>query len=152
MKRIGVVLLLVSVLTACGGDETSSKDADAGSKSTSQSPSPSESPEETPSETPSETPTPSPTSDPNDTSVWNLGKGYPKVVPVSTLPDQVRNWYEMSDIKKALAVAPGVWAEMPPGATVEDAMYAAVFDGFCASKKAFERKYLDGMETGGTCW
>lgn len=98
------------------------------------------------------TPTVEPTTPPPTEPAWNLPSGFPKVVKVSTLPDQVKNWYEMGDNKTAVAVAPGVWAEMPPGATIEDAIGAAVFDGFCASKKAFERKYLAGEETAGTCW
>lgn len=108
----------------------------------------------TPTQRATTTPTPTvePTTPPPTEAAWNLPSGFPKVVKVSTLPDQVKNWYEMGDNKTAVAVAPGVWAEMPPGATIEDAIGAAVFDGFCASKKAFERKYLAGEETAGTCW
>jgi hypothetical protein len=83
---------------------------------------------------------------------WNLPKGFPKVVAVSSLPDQIRNWYHMSGNKEAVAVAPGVWAELSPGATVADVLKASVFDGFCASIAAFERKYMDGAQTAGTCW
>lgn len=97
-------------------------------------------------------PTVKATTPPTTEAAWNLPRGFPKVVKVSTLPDQVRSWYEMGDNKTAVAVAPGVWAELPPGATIEDAIGAAVFDGFCASKRAFERKYLAGEETAGTCW
>lgn len=93
------------------------------------------------SETPSET-----------EADWNLPRGFPKVVSVSSLPDQVRNWYQMSGNKEAVAVAPGVWAELPPGATTADVLKASVFDGFCASITAFERKYMDGAQTAGTCW
>lgn len=79
-------------------------------------------------------------------------KGYPKVVPVSTLPDQVKSWYRMDGTKRAVAVAPGVWAPMTPGATAEDVATAGVLDGFCGSIKAYERKFTPGEEHGGTCW
>ena len=79
--------------------------------------------------------------------------GFPMKVPVSTLPDQVRSWYQMSgQAQFAVAVAPGVWTELPPGATVQDAAMAGVLDGFCASIGAYERKYTPGEEHGGTCW
>jgi hypothetical protein len=79
-------------------------------------------------------------------------KGYPKVVLVSSLPDQVRSWYEMSHDRKAVAVAPGVWAEMSPGATMQDALDVGVLDGFCSSIKAYERKFRDSEDMAGTCW
>lgn len=79
-------------------------------------------------------------------------EGFPEVVPVSSLPDQVRNWYEMSDLEDAVAIAPGVWTELPRGAELIDALSSQTRDGFCASIKAYERKYLGGEEAGGTCW
>ena len=79
-------------------------------------------------------------------------KGYPKIVKVSSLPDQVRNWYEMSGQTKAVAVAPGVWTELPPGAEMQDALEAGGLDGFCGSVKAYERKFLGGEEKTGVCW
>jgi hypothetical protein len=78
--------------------------------------------------------------------------GYPKVVNVSTLPSQVRNWYKIGGHAKAVALAPGVWTPLPPGATVDDAAASGPLDGFCASIKAYERQYLGGEERGGTCW
>lgn len=164
MSRTWVAVLLLAVLTACGSSGSDDQDAGAATESVSPTPSPSESATPTaspstttatatPTPTPSKTPKPKPTKPPTLDEQWNLDPGYPKVVAVSTLPDQVRNWYQMSATsERAVAVHPGVWAEFPPGATVEDVIMAGVFDGFCASKKAFERKYLDGEETGGTCW
>jgi hypothetical protein len=78
--------------------------------------------------------------------------GYPKVVRVSKLPEQVRSWYRMSHYRKAVAVAPGVWTPLPPGASKMDAATSGVLDGFCASIKSYERKYLDGQSAGGACW
>jgi hypothetical protein len=78
--------------------------------------------------------------------------GYPKVVAVASLPFQVKNWYRMESATQAVAIAPGVWAPLSPGATVEDASTAGVLDGFCGSVKAYERQYLGGQEQGGTCW
>lgn len=85
-------------------------------------------------------------------SVPTFPKGYPKIVAVKTLPNQVRSWYEMSDLKKAVAIAPGVWTELPPGAEMVDAIASGSLDGFCGSIKAYERKYTAGEEHGGTCW
>ncbi|HEY2088520.1 MAG TPA: hypothetical protein VGH54_21195 [Mycobacterium sp.] len=78
-------------------------------------------------------------------------RGYPKIVAVSSLPDQIKSWYE-SDYTRAVAIAPGVWTALPAGATMQDAIAAGILDGFCASIKAYERKYLDGASAGGTCW
>jgi len=106
------------------------------------------------STTTSQSPTPEPivtTEEPTvDAALYP--KGFPKVVKVSSLPDQVRNWYEMSDNAKAVAVAPGVWTELPPGAEMQDALDAGVLDGFCGSIKAYERKFRGGEDMAGTCW
>ncbi|RZS68693.1 hypothetical protein EV187_1127 [Agromyces ramosus] len=78
-------------------------------------------------------------------------EGYPYIVPVSELPDQVRNWYEMSSLTQAVALAPGVWTELPPGADIQSAISAGVADGFCASIEAYERDYAK-RDLAGTCW
>ena len=49
----------------------------------------------------------------------NFPPGFPKVVPVSSLPDQPRSIFEGS-YPKVVAVAPGAWAGLPPGASVKD--------------------------------
>lgn len=69
--------------------------------------------------------------------------GYPKVVPVSSLPFQVRSAYE-GQYAKAVAIA--------PGATVMDTATSGVADGFCGSIKSYERRYLRGRALGGSCW
>lgn len=79
-------------------------------------------------------------------------KGYPKVVKISTIPVHMQYHFLTDGTSKAVAVAPGVWSALTPGATMGDSISAMVFDGFCASKKAFERKHLKGEETAGTCW
>lgn len=76
--------------------------------------------------------------------------GFPKVVPVSRLPEQVRTLYH--EFAGAVAVAPGVWTALPPGASTEDALTAEVFDGFCVSINAYSRKYQHGKDLAGTCW
>lgn len=78
-------------------------------------------------------------------------RGYPKVVTVASLPEQVRSAYA-GDYTKAVALAPGVWTPLAPGATVMDAATSGVADGFCGSIKTYERKYRHGEEFGGSCW
>jgi hypothetical protein len=141
LKSLCVVLVLAAA-TACGNSNTTSK-----------------APHETVTVTATPSPTPTPTLAPTsatpptaqaDPSLYP--KGYPKVVAVSSLPEQVRSWYEMSHDKKSVAVAPGVWAEMSPGATMQDALDAGVLDGFCGSIKAYERRFRGGDDMAGTCW
>jgi hypothetical protein len=145
LRRVATIVLALVALasgSACSSDDRSKPEASATKTVT-----------VTPTATP--TPTPSRTVDPTPTESepeWNLPRGFPKVVAVSSLPDQVRSWYEMSGARRAVAIAPGVWTELQPGAAMEDAIASGVYDGFCSSKKAFERKWLDGHETGGTCW
>lgn len=126
-------------LAGCGGSETPDA-AQATSRATS-SP--------TPQPT---TPEPIATTEPPAIDPALYPKGYPKVVKVSSLPDQVRSWYEMSGHTKAVAVAPGVWTELPTGAEMQDALDVGVLDGFCGSVKAYERKFRGGEEMAGTCW
>lgn len=78
-------------------------------------------------------------------------EGYPYIVQVSELPAQVKNWYEMSSLTQAVALAPGVWTELPPGADMESAIAAGIADGFCASIEAYERDYAK-KDLAGTCW
>lgn len=132
------MLALLPVLVACGTE--TAEEAQPSPSPTTEEPT-----EVVESVEPVYTPEPEPTLPP-------LPDGYPKVVKVSTLPDQVRSWYEMDGAKKAVALAPGVWVEMMPGATMEDAVSTGVLDGWCSSIKAFERKYLGGEEAAGTCW
>jgi hypothetical protein len=81
----------------------------------------------------------------------NFPEGYPYVVAVAELPDQVRSWYEMSSLTQAVALAPGVWTPLPPGADIQAAIDTDVADGFCASIEAYERDYADSS-LASTCW
>jgi len=78
-----------------------------------------------------------------------LPDGYPTVVDISAVPEHMQ---DAIGTPQAVAVAPGVWAAYPPGATVESAVNAKTFDGYCASKLAFETQYLNGESTSGSCW
>ena len=78
-------------------------------------------------------------------------KGHPKKVSVSSLPCQPRSLCE-GQYKKVVAVAPGVWAPLPPGATVKDAALAGALEGFCASIDTYERKFTPGEEHRGSCY
>jgi hypothetical protein len=89
---------------------------------------------------------------PESTTDEALPPGYPKVVRVGSLPFPVRDEYAHSGHTRAVAVAPGVWTPLPPGAGVPDALASGVRDGFCASVKAYERKYAGGEQHSGTCW
>ena len=147
MRRTGVLVAVSVTLlgsTACGGSDEGSAASPAtvtASHGASQEPAPTDlSVSSSPSPGPVRTPSPFP-------------KGYPKKVAVSSLPDQVRSWYQMGGGSKfAVAIAPGVWAELSPGATVADAVAAGVYDGFCGSIKAYERRYTHGQQHPGTCW
>lgn len=81
-----------------------------------------------------------------------LPEGYPQIVPLSEVPENMQWSLEGAGAAEAVAVAPGVWAELAPGATAEDAVNAKVFNGYCASKKALEQEYLNGEATAGNCW
>ncbi len=70
---------------------------------------------------------------------------------MSSLPDVVRSWYE-TDNDEAIAVAPGVWTPKAYGVTKSNALDSGVLDGYCGSVSAYERKFLDGAQMGGTCW
>ena len=78
-------------------------------------------------------------------------QGYPYEVAVAELPDQVRSWYEMSSHTQAVALAPGVWTPLPPGADIQAAIDSDVADGFCASVEAYERDFAKSS-LAGTCW
>jgi hypothetical protein len=140
--RISVAAATLLVLAGCGGGDSETGAPPASDTSAS---SESQSASSTPPPTPE--PTPSPKPDPL------FPKGFPKVVAVSSLPDQVRSWYQMGGgAPNAVAIAPGVWTELPPGASKMDAAMAGIYDGFCASIDAYSRKFRDGEQFAGTCW
>ncbi len=77
--------------------------------------------------------------------------GFPKVVPVSSLPEQPR--YSLrARTRRQLRLRLGVWTPLAPGATVQDAVNSGTLDGFCGSIKAYERKYTGGEQHEGSCW
>ena len=77
--------------------------------------------------------------------------GYPVLSDIGTVPERMQRALD-TGTGQVVAVAPGVWAAFPPGATVESAVNALAFDGYCASKVAFEAQYLSGQSTSGSCW
>lgn len=77
--------------------------------------------------------------------------GFPKTVAVADMPSPVRDQYELSGHKQAVAIAPGVWSPLTPGAKVQDAATSGIRDGFCASVQAYERKFRPPL-AGGSCY
>lgn len=75
-------------------------------------------------------------------------EGFPKVVPTSKVPEHMRD--EASG-EEVVAVAPGVWADLPPGTDIADAATSTLF-GYCSSIKAYERMYTPGNEHSNSCW
>jgi hypothetical protein len=75
--------------------------------------------------------------------------GYPRVVQISSVPAQVRSDFLYTGHATAVALAPGVWTDLPPGASVRDALLDGSLHGFCASVKAYERRYLFGRDRSG---
>jgi hypothetical protein len=65
-------------------------------------------------------------------------EGYPKKVKVSSLPSIFDTDFTT---KYAVAIAPGVWAELPQGASVADVARSGSLIGYCASIEAWEREY-----------
>lgn len=149
-KRVLLSALCAFACAACAGPGTQaasppgtpSSSAAASSAPSSASPPPSDT---TAVSTTAEAPATSSPSAP-------LPAGYPKVVQVSSLPSQVRNWFQMQGTARAVQLAPGVWTALQDGATVEDAVNTDVLDGFCSSIKAFERVCRGGRMHTGACW
>ena len=141
MTGVAAVLAALTMTTACGGSSDGAASAAESVTAT-----------VTTTVTPTSSPEPDPVEAPSEPSAPRLfPKGFPKVVSVASLPDQVRSSYEGTYIK-AIAVAPGVWAGKAPGVTKTNVLDGGVLDGFCGSLKAYEKKFLDGQEFGGSCW
>ncbi|MEV4343525.1 hypothetical protein AB0J83_03465 [Actinoplanes sp. NPDC049596] len=120
---------------------------------TSSTPPPATTPAAVPTTT-SATPTtkPSPVyTDDDSGAVMVFSKGYPKIVPVSKISSRVDTDTYFKDEKKAVALAPGVWTNLPDGAELQDAVAGGALVGLCASITAFERKNPD-ISRGHTCW
>jgi hypothetical protein len=144
MKCTGVAAVLVMVLAtaACDGSSDEPERAPAVATAGSASPSGAET-----------TPVDESTMEyvPEPGTIRTFPRGYPKVVAVSSLPGVVRSWYE-TDYDEAIAVAPGVWTPKAYGVTKANALDGGVLDGYCGSVRAYERKFVDGAQMGGTCW
>src|SRR5690606_32141816 len=87
-----------------------------------------------------------------ETPSINLPEGYPHLVDIAELSANMQWAFEDAGTGQAVAVAPGVWGEVPPGATMEDVVNAGAFSGHCASIEAFAREYNGGQTPGGMCW
>lgn len=84
-------------------------------------------------------------------ATYKYPKGYPKVVKLSTLPDNIAYWLGSEDgFKTAIAVAPGVWTMNAPGTTPREDADGGSWVGYCASSKKFEKKYH--RSEGSTCF
>lgn len=84
-------------------------------------------------------------------SIYDYPNGYPKRVPVSSVPDNM-SLYSGADegLTWAVALAPGVWVRREAGTTIqENADYGSLF-GWCASVEKFQR--TTGRDDGMTCW
>jgi len=93
-----------------------------------------------------------PAPEPVEEETFTLPDGYPQIVEISTIPEHIRWAFEEDGTDQAVAVAEGVWAHLTPGATMEDAVNSLVYEGYCSSKEALEREYLNGETTPGMCW
>jgi hypothetical protein len=89
---------------------------------------------------------------PDSGTVSRYAAGYPRVVPISEVPDEMVDYSGAADgADSAIAVAPGVWVKDAPGTTVlEDAESGSLF-GWCASVEAFQSDHPDHL-SGATCW
>ncbi len=147
-KRVLLAALCAFAGAACAGPQSASPPGTpSSSAAASSTPSPASPSPSTPTAAPSAAEAPATT-----TPYASLPAGYPKVVQVSSLPSQVRNWFQMQGTTRAVQLAPGVWTALQDGATVEDAVNTDVLDGFCSSIKAFERVYRSGRIHSGACW
>lgn len=63
--------------------------------------------------------------------------GYPKVVPISSLPERMQTNAREANPNEAVALAPGVWTALPEGTTVEQAAAGGSPFGWCAAVKAY---------------
>jgi hypothetical protein len=77
--------------------------------------------------------------------------GFPRVVPLSAVPERMRlELGEGEGAKSAVAIAPGVWTVNSPGTSALEDAENGSHVGWCSSVRAFEKK--SGREAGGSCW
>lgn len=137
--RVAAIAVFVSGLSACGSDEPGTAPAPTVTVTAT----------ETVSATQTVTVAPSPT-EAADPFAGHFPNGFPKKVAVSDIPSPINSAYDGFDF--AVQLAPGVYTALPPGATLVDAAFSDIADGYCASIDAFVRKFRDGEEMGGSCW
>jgi len=73
--------------------------------------------------------------------------GYPKVVQKSDVPENLQDQVSGEEV---VAVAKGVWADLPPGADIAEAATSTLF-GYCSSIRSYERMYTPGNQHSNTC-
>lgn len=78
--------------------------------------------------------------------------GYPREVPLDSLPPGPRSFIERRrpGATTAVMVGPGVWTPRGESTTVEQDAAAGGFYGFCSDIEALEQRL--GDERGGACW
>lgn len=77
----------------------------------------------------------------------NFPKGYPKTVTKADVPEFLRGDLTTN---RAVAIAPGVFADYPKGTDTADVARSGSLIGRCASTEAYERKY--GGNHSATCY
>jgi hypothetical protein len=89
--------------------------------------------------------------EPSQESAFPYPPGFPKRVPIGSVPDEMSLESGADEgLKVAVALAPGVWSRRTPGTSVqENADYGSYF-GWCASVEKFERDY--GRSDMSSCW
>jgi hypothetical protein len=87
-----------------------------------------------------------------DTALVPFGDGYPREVPLSSVPDGPRQAvsYGRPDATTAVEVAPGVWTTRGLSTTVLQDALEGSFDGYCSDIAALEQRI--GDQRGGACW
>ena len=123
-----IAVATLFVLTGCGSDDPSESTPQPAATVT-------ETATVTATVTTTVTTTPSKSPEPAATQSPLFPKGFPRVVPVSKVPHPVSSAFGKA--AKVVAIAPGVWTDLPPGASVMDAATAGVANGFCASIDAY---------------
>lgn len=150
MLRVAPLAAVLLALSACGSDtDPRAEPVPTMTVTTTGTVTTTESVEATETVTVTVTVEPTPT-EAADPFAGQFPKGFPKKVAVSDIPSPIDSAYEGFDF--AVQLAPGVYTSLPPGATLEDAAFGDIADGYCASIDAFIRKFRNGEEMGGSCW
>lgn len=149
LTRVGFVAVVLLAAGACG----QAPDVETTASSESPVASPTRTPKAGPTSRAEESP---PFEEPHTridakTRARLFPPGYPKVVPVSSLPFELRHGYN-AQTSRAVALAPGVWTPLPAGSTMMDVATMGRGDGRCAAVRAYEDEFLGGRHLDGDCW